>query len=243
MNPWQNEIKSINDIHDLSELCRHPTIRKTMFVGNCEYIDNEYKYIVSNRDFTNKWNKLLTVHGFGNPERYTFNINTSGNQIHMIHHLARFEEYINFDLSQIKTAYELGGGFGNMAEIVSKMSKVIYTIHDFKECLRIQENYLINTTPKGNFIYTDIPIIKDYDLFISTWALSECDIEFREKIIPIIQNSKFILIAYAATFNGVDNIGWFNELKKKITSHTWHNFLIPTMDSNHYYLFGRNFYI
>jgi len=241
-NPWDNDSQSIGSITNFNQLCRHPTILKTMFVGNCEYIDKEYKYIVSHPRYP-FYEKLLQVHGFGNPERYFYNPITSGNTIHMVHHLARFEESTKNELDNVKECYEFGGGFGNMAEIIYKYSKSRYTIQDLSQCLVMQKEYLKNVLPNGDFIFTPEPINKSYDLFISTWALSECNLDIRDKVYGIIKSSKNILIAYAATFNEVDNIKYFKDLSERITTHTWNNFNIPTMDGNHFYLFGRNFYV
>lgn len=242
-NPWEDNIKAIGQIKDFSKLCRLPVILKTMFVGNNSYIDKEYKWLVSNEDFTNKWKRLLIVNGYGNPERYTYLPETSGNTIHMVYHLAMWEHILKMSLHDVKTVYEFGGGFGNMAEIVNRYTSAEITIHDFPECSRMQKDYLSHVAPSGIFKFVNAPVKSYYDLFISTWAISECDIPIRETVEPIMAASKYILIAYAAVFHDVNNNDYFNKLRERLTTHSWEDILIPSMDGNHRYLFGRNFYI
>jgi hypothetical protein len=236
---WDDYSAQIDAIENYDILLQYPIINKTMFVGNgAKFTKPEYAFLTHPR-FNDKYVKLMKMSTYGTPHRSDVDCDTTGNAIHQTYHLAMFEDYSHKDLSGIKLAYEFGGGFGNMAEIISKYSHCVYTIQDLKACLKMQKKYLQNTCGDGDFSFTPEPIVREYDLFVSTWALSETPLSVRERVEPIIFQSKNVLIAYAATFDEIDNCGYFNRLAEQmVNSHKIEHFNIPVMDGNHYYFFA-----
>ena len=75
-------------------------------------------------------------------------------------------------------------------------------------------------------------------LFIATWSLSESPIEIRKLFESILQQFKFILIAYQSNYNGIDNNEYFNTIVKNMDNYEWINYKIEHIP-NRYYLFGK----
>ena len=77
-----------------------------------------------------------------------------------------------------------------------------YTIIDLPEVLPIQEFNLTGL----NINLTSEPVKggNGKTLFISTWGMSECPIEWRDKVISTVNPTNW-LIAYQREFEGIDN--------------------------------------
>ena len=96
-----------------------------------------------------------------------------------IHHLYILMNYINKKkFENIESIVEWGGGYGSLARIIQKFKpQVKYTIIDLPIMSKIQSWYLKNET---NIKFIDIDRLQKShrmpkcDLFISTWALTEC---------------------------------------------------------------------
>ena len=56
------------------------------------------------------------------------------------------------------------------------------------------------------------------DLFIANWSLSETPINHRNKFFKVISSSKYILICFQENFENIDNLKYFNMLKKKLSN-------------------------
>ena len=56
------------------------------------------------------------------------------------------------------------------------------------------------------------------DLFIANWSLSETPINFRNKFFKVLSSSKYFLICFQQNFENIDNLKYFNLLKKKLSS-------------------------
>lgn len=74
--------------------------------------------------------------------------------------------------------------------------------------------------------------IKQIDLFIALWSISETPISFRNEILKIINFPKFMLIANQNKFAEIDNILYFNQLKEKHSRYKWHDFPINYIKDN-----------
>ena len=54
----------------------------------------------------------------------TFYIQKVRNKINHVYHLSILEDYLNIDLSKINYVFEFGGGYGCMARIFLKLTKI-----------------------------------------------------------------------------------------------------------------------
>ena len=79
---------------------------------------------------------------------------------------------------QPRSVVEIGSGYGGQALVIKKwFSEAQYTLIDLKEPLLLAEHYLKQTCPNDKFTYltADNIKIRDYDLVISDYCLSELD--------------------------------------------------------------------
>ena len=102
----------------------------------------------------------------------------------------------------ISRVVEVGGGYGGLCKTLSVVCDFDeYILVDLPEAVAVQEKYLKNFPElyaKCKFIPCDkLEEVKDIDLFISNYALSECDfdtqITYYDKLVA---NSKFAYIIY-----------------------------------------------
>ena len=178
-----------------------------------------------------KWKiykKLLIEDPVGNPIRYFLYSKSSGNRINHVYHLSVIENELKINLSKnIKTVFEFGAGYGCMARIFSKLSKKIkYICYDTDYVNLLQFYYLKHNNlnvgfNKNNKFYLTSNLKKsrnNNDLFIANWSLSETPINFRNKFFKVLSSSKYILICFQENFENIDNLKYFNLLKKKLSS-------------------------
>ena len=142
-----------------------------------------------------------------------------------------------------------------MARIFSKINNNIkYICYDTYYVNLLQYYYLKHNNlnvgfKKKNKFYLTSNInknIKDCDLFIANWSLSETPINFRRKFIKIISSSKYILICFQEKFEDVNNLKYFNSLKLKLSKK--YNIIIEKnkfykgnifFKQNHYFFIGK----
>jgi len=102
----------------------------------------------------------------------------------------------------ISRVVEVGGGYGGLCKTLSVVCDFDeYILVDLPEAVKVQEKYISNfpeLAKKCKFISCDeLEEVKDIDLFISNYALSECDygtqVNYYDKL---INNSKFAYIIY-----------------------------------------------
>lgn len=115
-------------------------------------------------------------------------------------------------LASLDTIVELGGGIGDMADIVYKLGfKGKYIIYDFAEVGAIQKWY------HEKLGYTDIVHTSDVndlfnaDLCIATWSFTEMPLDLREEIMGKIGETKNWLIAYSNLIFSLDNDKYIRE--------------------------------
>ena len=102
----------------------------------------------------------------------------------------------------ISRVVEVGGGYGGLCKTLSVVCDFDeYILVDLPEAVAVQEKY-ISCFPelyaKCKFISCDdLEEVKDVDLFISNYALSECDYDTQEVYYnKLVANSKFAYIIY-----------------------------------------------
>ena len=240
---------------NLRNFLRWNFIQKMFFLQNRIFIYQELKELKKLK----KWNfykNLLVEDDIGNPIRYFLYLKSSGNKINHVYHLSVLENELRIDLKKkIKKVFEFGGGYGCMARIFSKINKNIkYTCFDTYYVNLLQYYYLSHNNLNVGFVKnrqfflnSNLKSSKEKnDLFIANWSLSETPIQFRNKFFFKITKSKYILICFQEKFENIDNLKYFNDLKKKlkkkfdikIIKNRFYkgNFVFK---QNHYYLIGR----
>jgi len=231
---WAWDLRQNVQNNEPTDFLNWPGVVGTMFVGNAPYIKNElsdlpFEYLVNLED-----------PGIGNPNLYEIdeNVKPSGNLIHQAYHLSQWEEKTQRHISDIDTIVEVGGGYGAMALIVHRLGfKGRYIILDLPEFSLLQQYYLSNVGVDwiGLEFYSEIYEHFNADLLIGLYSLNEMPLKERARIIQLCP-AKSYLIAYGASWGGIDNGAWAREFMAW-PGYVWHNWNIPHLP-NCWYLVG-----
>jgi putative sugar O-methyltransferase len=104
--------------------------------------------------------------------------------------------------SPISRVVEVGGGYGGLCKTLSVVCDFDeYILVDLPEAVKVQEKYISNfpeLAKKCKFISCDeLNEVQDIDLFISNYALSECDYDTQMNYYDkLVNNSKYAYIIY-----------------------------------------------
>lgn len=200
-NIVRSEILDVNNNNFLD----HYVIRNCMYTSSgevgrylyqLELIDNQFGAAFAN------W-ILSDEPSFGNPELFEYRpgLVCSGNSIQMLYHIAFWQSRTGLKISDIHSILEWGGGYGSLARIIKKINKNIsYKIIDTEVFSSLQRWYLDACNPSNNIETFTIDQIDldtiNYEMFISTWALSESSpdaIDFVAKKKSVINCDHFLL--------------------------------------------------
>jgi putative sugar O-methyltransferase len=200
MPSWEKNTQEIEDIFIKGfpfSFLRNQMLKHTMFAHLPKQATQIQKKMIALHDEHAMVSGALHEHNTGNPILNDLEYKTSGNSIHHLFHLLKFEKETNTPLASMKSVLEFGGGYGNMAKLFKKMHPdTTYTIIDIPIFSYIQYVYLqtvlgaenvvlfeneqrivpgkVNIVPMHKPYLTQVAAeLTDLDLFISTWALSE----------------------------------------------------------------------
>jgi hypothetical protein len=247
----------------LINFLRQPFIQKMFFTHNRLFIYNELRELREDKKNWNRWKNLLNEDTVGDPIRYFLYLKSSGNRIRQVYHLKKFSDYADINLKSIKNIIEVGGGYGCMARIFSKINRRCnYLIFDTEEVNCLQYYYLklnkLNVkfeTIKANFNLTKSIILlkkklltnNGSSLFIANWSISEMPLKLREKILKHIFNVNYILLSFQDKFENINNIKYFKKIKIDLEQRNFNVEISPLKHYNnaifntnkHYYLFAK----
>jgi hypothetical protein len=139
------------------------------------------------------------------------NFNTTSNRMHHMAHLL-INGWTPDKLEKLDTIIEIGGGIGDMADIVCKLGfKGKYVIYDFPEVGAIQKWYH-DQLGHTNIVHTsDLNDLFDADLMIGTWSFTEMPLDLRNDVMSKMGRTKNWLIAYSNLIFGIDNDKYIRE--------------------------------
>jgi len=233
------------------------------FVHNRLFIKNELNEIRKDKNFFTQWKNLLKEDEIGDPIRYFLYPESSGNRIRQVYHLKKFCDFSKINIKIIKKVIEIGGGYGCMARIFSKINhKIKYIIFDTFEVNLLQYYFLklnklevniedsksrINLTSSIK-INSRINYKNDCKtLLIANWSLSEMPLKLRNKILKLIFKIPYILISFQDKFENINNLKYFEAIKIKLDKKNYetqisglkyyNNAILNT--NKHFYLFAR----
>ncbi len=189
------------------------------------------------------WRQAILESPAGFPQRYPALPESSGNLIHHAYALWALEQNTTCITQRLKTVFEFGGGYGSTARLFSQLGfNGTYIIFDLPEFLLLQEFFLehMNKGESIEFVsdFTDRRIVPHPDLFLAAWSLSESPLEVRKKMIPLIKGSQYVLIAYQAKFQDVDNEIFFKTLRPQAPGLSWKSVPIRHAPGN-FFLIGE----
>ncbi len=225
-NLFNKKILNLLKKRELTNFLRKNFIQKMFFVHNRLFILKELLELKKDKNWI-LYKKLIEEDNVGNPVRYFIYPKSSGNRINHVYHLSVLTKEFNINLKKLNNVFEFGGGYGCMARIFSKINKrTTFTCFDTNIVNLLQYYYLkqnnldVGFSKKNKFhLISNIKKINtrySNSLFIANWSLSETPINFRKKFIKSIKNSKLILISFQENFENIDNLKYFNNLKKNL---------------------------
>ena len=225
-NVFNKKILDLLKKRELTNFLRKNFIQKMFFVHNRLFILKELLELKKDKNWI-LYKKLIEEDNVGNPVRYFLYPKSSGNRINHVYHLSVLTKEFNINLKKLNNVFEFGGGYGCMARIFSKINKrTVFTCFDTSIVNLLQYYYLkqnnldVGFSKKNKFhLISNIKKINtrySNSLFIANWSLSETPINFRKKFIKSIKNSKLILISFQENFENIDNLKYFNNLKKNL---------------------------
>ncbi|QDC97808.1 putative sugar O-methyltransferase [Candidatus Methylopumilus universalis] len=234
---WASYLTRLRDhiMNDnINDFLNWEVIKKTM---NFEAPYNEFMALKADKTMM----PFLSEDKVGNPKPYYAYRASSGNLIHHAYSILQLKKLIA--LSEIKSIFEIGGGYGSMRRLFSRLGfSGEYSIFDFSEFLALQQYYLskvLDPFIQTNYISRSNQIKPSENglLLIATWSLSEMPIALREEILSRIQPD-FVLIAYQNSFDGINNKIYFSSFETRFSHLKFVTHKIQHLPGN-YYLIGR----
>ena len=262
---WISNIKRLNTLvkeENPESFLQWDVIKRTMVVGNADFIDIELQFLKSLPDWEDRWKLAIKEVKSGEPTLYPQYPESSGNTIHHAYHIAQFEHTSGLKVSEMKIVFEFGGGYGNMYRLLSNLGfKGKYIIFDFSQFSALQEYYIkslglkvltidnFKTANSGVLCISELEVLRQAlrqcvdikeAMFLATWSISETPISFRESILSLVTKFKYFLIAYQGQFEDNNNIEYFDLWKKTLEYFEWVSFKIDHIPNTYY---KDNFYL
>lgn len=173
----------------------------------------------------------MTAEDYNSFYRMFSDFDTTMNRIQHLAHLLVCG-YDHKFLQNAKKIVEIGGGIGDMADIINKLGFTgEYIIYDLPEVGKIQ-NWYHDQLGHTNIKHTsNMENLEDADLVIATWSLTEMPIDLRNDVVSKLVGSKNWLVAYSKEIFGLDNESWITDsFIPAFDNHTIETTEIPFMD-------------
>ncbi len=198
---WEKNAEQIGSLQN-EDFILSPVIQETMFCSDLQLFQDEFLELLPGI-LSEHYNLIQPTETFGCPKLIN---GIDPNTIHHIYHLNQLLKFIGGveKLKEIKTIVEFGGGYGNFCRLIKKLNHGCnYTIIDLPELSKLQAFYLKNTLSVEDYETVtfaneaNISSIKNCDLFIATWSLSECPQSLQDRLFDSrLFNAKHILCAF-----------------------------------------------
>lgn len=241
---WEGECQILEEklkISDCSDFLQWPFIINDMFHTPPNLVFDT----LTNSKYWELWKGALEEDSFGKPTPYSLYPKGSGNLLFHAYSLLQLANFISeFNVKNLKSIYEFGGGYGSFCRMLHKMGFVgEYTIYDLPVFSKLQGIFLKNVglADKKISLISDWPEETEInaDLFVAMWSISESPIELRDKILSMVK-SKYILITYREEWLGFDNVTYFKKFKEDRLNYTWIDYTISYLPTDHYLLGKKN---
>ncbi len=233
---WRLELYNRVLTEDATRFYEWPCIYHTMLVKHWPFqIEYEFSQLAE------RFHNAIQVPHFG-PDDYLTGTRYSMNLIHQAYHLAQWEKATGKHIEQLDTVVEFGGGYGAMALLCKRMGfEGTYIIYDLPEFSLLQEYYLSQFGMLDKIEWNHKQKLKDVDLFMALYSLSEVEPSERMRYLPSVVNSYLFL--YSGQWEKWNNVEWFQrELPSKWRQNDkvqWqHTEITHLPDRNNWYSLG-----
>ena len=196
---YREKIQEWNDDGDFARPWLCSTIVATMYYRDRRIVKKEMQDIVaSGLPMGFKWG----------PEIDHVNL------IHQRYHMLQWElANPETKIEDLETIFEIGGGYGAMALVASKLGfRGTYFIHDLPELEEFQRNHLAFRGVKCEMKWEKM---NRPDLMIAIASLCEIPPRSRTRFLKGIKPRSYLL-AYAGVWDLVDNTNYFEKWANKI---------------------------
>lgn len=257
---FREEVRRNFEACDPRSFLRWPLIQHTMCVTNSGAVVRELFALRASA----KWpvfRKAVVESPVGNPIRFLYHPESSGNLLHHCYHAMRFAEATGADIPKLGLVVEFGGGYGSMCRLFHRLGfQGRYFIYDLPEFSALQRYFLKNLglpvrdgtddcTENGIYLFTDLTLLQralkerpapGASAFVATWSLSESPAELRDRFLPLVEAFDYFLIAFQDRFYEMDNAEYFARFESVTAARIeWRKKRLRHLPGNNY-LFGKS---
>lgn len=235
---WETMLQKIEQEYENNPVnfLRMPMISRTIHPNMQRLAIKYYNELLQDEFITQQILPTLSTEHIGNPYKFNHLPKCSPTTIFQLLHLKLIRERLGVFIPQsdITNIVEIGGGYGNLARIMYDLEyEGSYSIIDFPLMSRIQDDFLtkcgisdVNTVELNDNTLTPTG---GKSMLIGTYSISEMPISTRQYIESFYDNFDYIFIAHNASFDGDDNVKYFNDLQERLDS----TFNIDYFKNNH----------
>ncbi len=207
---------------DTSSFLRKRTISKTVH-PNCDALAVAY-YNEMQKDVFFRETVLpqLKDPSLGRPYQFSKKQDCSPLSIQHVYHLYMIKKHLGVFIptENVSLIVEIGGGYGNLCRIIKTLGyDNKYIITDLPQMLSIQEDYLSQVgVANVDFHTLDMSQLipeneTEVSILIATFSINEMPIATRKMMEPYYKYYDYLCFVHNTSFDGVDNMKYFNELK------------------------------
>lgn len=179
---------------DMNSFMTWPEIVSTMVVKIPRYIFPAEQYLRTHN--WERWSRVI------DPELEPY---SNENLISQAYHLARWENEMSRDVSDLERIVEIGGGYGAMALLIRRLGFTgEYVIYDFEELNTIQKYYLDKMGAEADLRHEFRS--DEADLLIGLFSLSEMSPSVQANYLDSIATSHVLIGALNAPWEGVNTL-------------------------------------
>jgi hypothetical protein len=151
-------------------------------------------------------------------------------------------------INAFKRIVEFGGGYGGFTRLVQRLGfRGRHVIFDLPEFSALQRYFLrsVNVPLATASRQNGVHCISDLDalaaecapgegLFIAYWSISETQVDFRHKILSMVEKLDHFFIAYQEQFGEADNARFFSDWSKAHSEINWSQTPVVSHPGSHY---------
>lgn len=238
---------------DPSRLLTWPVIRDTMLVAGDRhpYLAAELATLQDDAGWEQRWRPACAEDDTGAPPPLPGLAGASGNRLHHAYQFLQLERAGAGAVQDYRHLVEFGAGYGSMCAVAHRLGfRGDYSLYDLPEWSALQRWYLgeigldvgddgsVRAASAEDDLGAAVAGAGDRSLLVAMWSLSETPLELRQRVLPAGDRFGGYLFGYQASFEGIDNLAWFEQFQRDRPDVAWTGGE-PEAASGNRYLVGR----